>query len=162
MDVDISVARVIPPFRNDPLNPLLLDPSSRAVEISIEQERLIRDVLLLASSDTRFAQKAADALRVILGLNGGTVPVVGPVISSLEPTSKPINSPSFKLKTKGTGFGAGSVIYVNGNAMPTTVTSATELSTDVTTSGIATTYPVNVRAVNGLVSNTVIFTVTLT
>lgn len=162
MDVDVSTPRVIPPFRNDPFNPLLLEPSSHAVEISTEQERLIREVLLLASSDTRFAQKAADALRMILGISGGQVPTVSPVITSVEPASKPVNSPSFKLKTKGTGYTSGAVIYVNGNAMPTAFISPTELNTDVSLVGVTTpiTYPVNVRAVNGLVSNTMIFTVT--
>lgn len=159
MDVDISVPRVIPPFRNDPYSPILF--ASPPVEISREQEDAIRAVLLLASSDTRFAQKAADALRVIL--LGGSVPgIQPPVITSLEPANKVQESPSFKLKTKGTGFSQGHVIHVNGNPMPTTYISATELNTDISLVGVTgpKTYPVNVRTISGILSNTVDFTVT--
>lgn len=155
MDVDISVPRVIPAFHNDPFSPVLY--ASTPVEITREQEDAIRTVLLLSSSDTRFAQKAADSLRLILG--GG---LTAARITSLEPASKPINSPSFKLKCKGTDFVAGSIIYVNGNPMPTTFTSATEVSTDVSLVGIITPtqYPVNVKLPNGVVTNTMMFTVT--
>lgn len=159
MDVDISVPRVITPFRNEPFAPILF--ASTPVEISREQEDAIRQVLLLASSDTRFAQKAADALRIIL--LGGSVPGIQvPVIISVEPPSKVQGSPSFKLKTKGTGFVQGYTIYVNGNPMPTTFVSETELNTDISLVGITgpKTYPVNVRTISGILSNTVNFTVT--
>lgn len=160
--MEVGTPQELPSFYNDPFNPLLFDVNTQAVTITVEQENLVRQVLLLSSSDTRFAQKAADALRVIL-LGGATgAPVIPPNISSLEPSTKPVGSPTFKLKTKGTGFKATDVIHVNGNAVTTLYVSATELNTDVSLVSVTqpTTIPVTVRTAEGVLSNTVILTVT--
>lgn len=150
--------RTIPPFVMNRLAPVTFE--SVPVMISSEQERLIRSVLLLTSSDTDFAQKAADALRIILlgGVNSGIVPV----ITSLVPNQKGMGSQSFLFRVLGTGFDPTCVIYVNGNPAPTTFVSTTEVRTNLNLQNVTApaVYPVVVRTNAGIVSNSLPFNVT--
>lgn len=125
-----------------------------------EQEKLIDSVLQLSSSDSRFAQKASTAIKLILV--GGVVSGMPPVITSLEPNTKAAGSPTFKLKVKGIQFDATCKIYVNDVLRTTTFTSATEVSTDISLVGVtgANVYPVVVVNGTGATSNTLTFTVT--
>ena len=156
--MEISQGRPMPVYHNDPHNPVLRDPETKIATITVEQEGLIRQVLLLASSDTRFAQKAAEAIRAIMTTGSTNLPV----ITSIEPASKPIGSTQFKLKTKGTGFSQLDTIYVNGNAVPTLYVSATELNTDVSLASVSepASYPVAVMSGSGVVSNSMLFQAT--
>lgn len=154
--VDIPAMRPLENVFVDPFAPVLL--ASEPLVISAEQERAVRNLLLLTSSDTDFAQKAATALRIILGggVNGGIVPV----LVSLEPTTGIINAANFKIKAKGTDLQAGCTIYINGNPMPTTFTSATEVFTTVTLPATPQTLNILVRNPTGAISNSRTFTVT--
>lgn len=159
---ELEVGVHIPAMR--PLSGVLADPfapvlyASEPLVISAEQERAVRNLLLLTSSDTNFAQKAADALRIILsgGINGGIVPV----LVTLEPTTGVINAANLKIKCKGTDFQAGATVYVNGNPLPTTFVSATEVTITVTLPATAQTLSILVRNPTGATSNLRQFTVT--
>jgi hypothetical protein len=153
---DLTVPRVIPPFVREPFTPVLF--ASPPVSITEEQGRAIQEILALSSSDSRFAQKAFAAIKLVL--SGGSLTTI-PVILSVEPASKVTGSPSFKLKAKGTGFDPTCTIYINGNAVLTAYVSATELNTDISLVGVApTVWPVTVRNTLGVVSNSKTFTVT--
>lgn len=155
MDVDISVPRVIPSFRNDPYAPILF--ASPPVVISREQEDAVRTLLLLTSSDTRFAQKAADGLRLILA--GGVY--ILPTITSIQPSSAPTGTTGITFNVNGEGFEPGSVILINGNEMPTTVVNANKVTTPLNLQGVpAGKYNINVKTPKSLVSNVIQFTVT--
>lgn len=157
--MDISQAKTIPAFHNDPYNPTLFHPETKVAELTVEQQRLIDDVLYVASSDTRFAQKASMAINHIL-TNGSTKV---PEITSLNPNSKSVGSQSFKLSVSGKDFTPQHTIYANGNALQTTFGSEGELSADVSLENVTTVgqVPVVVRAENGALSNTVLFDVTV-
>lgn len=60
-----------------------------------------------------------------------------PQISSLTPSSTVAGGPSFTLNVGGANFQAGAVVRWNGQALPTTYSSATQLSAGVTASLIA-------------------------
>jgi hypothetical protein len=53
------------------------------------------------------------------------------VVTALDPATVAIGAPSFTLHVHGSGFAAGSVIVFNGYDEPTTVVSATEVTTGV-------------------------------
>jgi hypothetical protein len=109
----------------DPFNPVLL--RSRALNVSDEQRNYLKDILTLACSDSRFAEKAYVA--IIVALTAGiTIP---PVITTLAPNLAEVGDPSFTLSVFGTGFRQNSVIIFNGVEEPTTFVSVTELSTGV-------------------------------
>lgn len=154
--VHIPAMRPLSGVFADPFAPVLY--ASEPLVISAEQELAIRNLLLLTSSDTDFAQKAATALRIILGggINGGIVPV----LVTLEPTTGVINAANLKIKCKGTDFQPGATVYVNGNPLPTTFVSATEVTITVTLPATAQTLNVLVRNPTGAVSNSRSFTVT--
>ena len=84
---------------------------------------------------------------------------IPPVLSALVPASARLGDPSFTLHVQGTGFRAGAVILWNGLAEPTTVVSATEVTTGVNmaTAEFATAIPVAVQISTGAVSNTLTF-----
>ena len=151
--------KAFPGFHNDPLGPVLF--ASTPVTISSEQEGAVRQVLLLSSSDTRFAQKAADALRIILlgGINGGVVPE----ITSLNPDTGVANAPPppLKLRVMGTGFDAGTKILVNGALVNTTYVSNSEVFSNISMNGaIPGVKQVSVQSGFGVISNSMEFTVT--
>lgn len=85
---------------------------------------------------------------------------VAPVVSSLNPNSAVLGSPSFTLRVLGSGFTPSSVIIFNGGEEPTTFVSPTEITTGVNmgTAGVAVAVPVKVRNANGLESAPVDFT----
>jgi len=142
-----------PVFHQDPYRPVLTN--SESLDVSPEQDRLIRDVLDLGASDSRFATKMYDAIRYIL-----TTPSVAlPEVESINPTSAVLGSPNFDIHVTGKGFESGSTILWNGGEEPTTFVSNTELKTgvDMSTAITATTLPVSVQNSNGLISNTVEF-----
>ena len=153
-------SRPVPAFHNDPYNPTLFSPSSQALDISPEQERLIREVHMLGSSDTRFAQKMSDAVLHILRAGSASTPV----IESINPESQPVLTPPFQLSVTGSGFDETSTIYVNGNPLTTVRVSDTSLTTevDLTTVTDPTSYGVLVHQGGGVVSNNVAFEVTAT
>lgn len=151
--------KTLPAFYNDPYNPVLLNsPGVEPFIASVEQEQFIGNVLSLAASDSRFAEKAFLAIKAILG---ATVISNVPVITSVEPNTKPAGSASFKLKVKGTGYDSECVIHINGNSVPTTFISATELNTDLDLTSVPVgTLAVIVRSQIGVLSNSMVFTVT--
>ena len=157
----LETAHPVPVFYNDPFNPMLFDKNTKAVTITFEQEDLVRKVLLLSSSDSRFAQKAADALRIILlgGAASGPAPV--PTLTGLQPPQRQAGT-SGNLKVIGTNFNQTSIVFVNGNQIVTLFTSATELTCTINLAGVSTgtQLPVVVQNSDGLVSNTLIFNVT--
>jgi hypothetical protein len=148
----------LPGFHRDAFNPVLFNEVSPYAGTTIEQDDLINQVLALASSDSRFAQKALAAIKLILA--GGIVGAV-PVLNTLEPATSPNNNANLKIKCKGASFDATCVIYMNGNPMPTTFVSPTEITTNVNLVGMAP-QTINVAVVSGagVVSQTRTFTVT--
>ena len=84
---------------------------------------------------------------------------VPPVLSALVPASARLGDPNFTLHVQGSGFKAGAVILWNGLPEPTTVVSATEVTTGVNmaTAEFAMAIPVVVQISTGAVSNTLTF-----
>lgn len=145
----------------DPFSPVLRNAVTPHAATE-EQERLIVDVLNLSSSDSRFAQKANAAIRLILA--GGSLSPIPPVITSLSPATGVAGSPPPPLKVRvlGSGFDATCKIYVNDLLVNTTFVSPAEVFTNVALSGItgANVWPVVVRNGAGVTSNTAVFTIT--
>ena len=109
-------------------------------------------------------RRLAETLRAIgfVSIDGWTeAPPEPPVITSLDPATAAIGDPDFTLHVTGTGFGADSVIVWNGSDEPTTVVSATEVTTDVNmaTATAAVALPVQVRT-GGDLSAPAVFTFT--
>lgn len=147
--------KVIEPFKQDPYAPILF--ASPPVVISREQEDAIRSLLLLTSSDSKFAQKAADGLRLIL--QGGTFIV--PTITSIQPSTAPTGTTGITFIVNGEGYELGSVILINGNEMPTTFVNANRVTTPLNLQGVpAGQYNIHVKTPKNLVSNVIKFTVT--
>lgn len=61
-----------PPRYLDPFNYKLRSRDSKTVEVSIEQQNLIKHILSYSCSDTRFAQKAYGAIMNVLTQNQPT------------------------------------------------------------------------------------------
>lgn len=144
----------------DPFMPTLRNSVDPYVSTE-EQDRLISDVLNLSSSDSRFAQKAGAAIRLILA--GGSLSPIPPNITSLSPSTGVAGStpPPLKLRVLGSGFDATCRIFVNDLQANTTFVSPGELFTNILlpTTG-ANVWPVVVRNGAGVMSNTVTFTIT--
>jgi hypothetical protein len=138
----------------DPFSPVLL--SSTALRVSPEQRNFIREILEIACSDSKFAEKAYRAIELVLTAGS----VVPPVIVSLDPPSAVLGSPSFTLRVSGTGFTPGSVIMFNGSEEPTTFVSNLEVTTevDMSTAGVAVAVPVAVLNPDGVLSDPMNFT----
>jgi hypothetical protein len=145
----------LPQYRVDPFQPVLFTEVT-PYDTSEEQNKLILDVLLISSSDSFFAAKAYNAIRFIIGRAG-----LIPVINTLEPATKASESPTFKMKCKGSGFSPASVIHINGNPVITTFVAIGEISTDISLVGVP---PGNleivVRSGEGVLSNPKTFVVT--
>jgi hypothetical protein len=141
------------PLYADPYNPTMR--SSESLEVSVEQQNLIRQVLDYSSSDTLFAKKAYDAIFKIL--TEGSVLV--PVVESLSPESVTIGSPAFDIHVVGTDFDENATIFFNGIEEPTTRVSETELTTGVNMPlwEAPVDVPVTVQNGSGVLSNTVLF-----
>jgi hypothetical protein len=119
----------------DPLLPVLKAGTPPSLTTG-EQRDYIWRILELCCSDSKFAEKAYDAILLVLA--GGVDPVPpepelpNPVITSLVPSTATVGGADFVLSVHGTGFTATSVIFINSiAASPTTYVSATELTTPV-------------------------------
>lgn len=136
----------------DPFHPVLKTVNPLA--INAEQKLLIKEVLSIVSSDSQFAEKAYDAITLILT----NKPVV-PVVTSLEPSEATIGDPSFLLHVYGTDFDLSSKISFAGHDEPTTLITDNEVTTGVDMSVWkgADVLPVLVKN-NGVASNSVNFT----
>lgn len=147
------------PYHRDWNRPVLYNKVTPYIT-TIEQDDLITNILKVASSDSRFAEKALAAIKSILdgGINAGVVPT----ILSLMPNQKGMGSQNFQVRVRGAGFDNTCVIYVNGNVVPTTFVSNVELTTnlDLTSVTSPTIYPIVVKNSLGVLSNSVNFTVT--
>lgn len=145
---------VIRPRYRDPFASVLV--ASPAVVLSDEQCVYIRAVLDVSSSDSKFAQKAYDAIIKIL--TGGSVVV--PTVTSLTPNSAEIGDPSFTLHVHGTNFKNTDKIIFAGVEEPTTFVSATELTTGVNMSTWfgPDVLPVMVQTVDGVTTTPMNFT----
>jgi hypothetical protein len=151
---DIGDNMAVVRFR-DPFLPVLL--RSRALVVSDEQKGYLKDILTLACSDSRFAEKAYVA--IIVALTAGiTIP---PVVTSLVPSTIEIGQPDVTLHVHGTGFTPASLIIFNGVEEPTTFVSPTELTTGINMSVwlAAAVCPVVVRT-DSIESDPVMFTFT--
>ncbi|HUB32731.1 MAG TPA: IPT/TIG domain-containing protein, partial [Bryobacteraceae bacterium] len=86
-----------------------------------------------------------------------------PSITSLNPSSAVPGSPAFTLTVQGSNFASGSTALWNGQALATTVVSATQLTAQVPAALIASpgTVSVTVAAADGVASNALPFTLTL-
>ena len=84
---------------------------------------------------------------------------IPPVLSALVPASARLGDPNFTLHVQGSGFRTGAVILWNGLPEPTTVVSATEVTTGVNmaTAEVVMAIPVVVQIASGDVSNTLTF-----
>ena len=109
----------------DPFNAVML--TSTPLAVTAEQAGYIKKVLDKACSDSRFAEKAYLAIWKIL-TSGSVVP---PVVTSLNPNTAVLGSPSFDVHVMGSGFTAESIIMFAGQPEPTTFVSSTELTTGV-------------------------------
>jgi hypothetical protein len=141
-------------LKQQPLQPTLL--ASPQLIFSIEQRQLLERILDLTSSDSRFSQKALEAINLImLGTNA-----TSPVINSLNPSSAIIGSPNFRLRVLGTGFNFTSTIVFNGFNEPTTFVSSTEVNTGVNMAvWLAPSNPLPVHVLNNgnILSNAMLF-----
>lgn len=140
----------------DPFNAVLTSADSKPLAPSAEQLGYIQAVLDIASSDSRFAQKAYDAIKLILMSGQAKIPN----IALLTPNSAEIGDPNFTLHVHGVNLVAGSVIIFAGQEEPTTHVSDSELTTGVNMSVWlgADTVPVMVQSPNGILSNESTFT----
>ena len=109
----------------DPFSPTLLN--SVPLVVTQEQKSLIHSVLRYACSDSAFAEKAYAAIEYIL-VAGSVKPVT---LTSLSPSNALLGDPSFTLRVIGSNFDRFSKIVFAGHDEPTTLVSATELTTVV-------------------------------
>lgn len=88
--------------------------------------------------------------------------VINPAISSLSPTSVPVDSVPFTLTVNGSDFGPGAIVFWNGTALNTQFISSTQLIAQLQPTNLqfAGLVPVYVRT-QGFNSNTVEFDVTI-
>jgi hypothetical protein len=86
--------------------------------------------------------------------------VVGPVITSLSPSTATAGAAAFTLTVNGTGFVSGAVVQWNSTALSTTFVSATQLTAQVTATLIAAAGTAAVTVLeNAVTSNSVNFTI---
>lgn len=122
----------------EPFNPVLL--ASPVLPVTEEQKNLVRDVLNLSSSDSRFSEKAYIAIERVL--TGGSV--IPPVIVGLVPPTVKVGTTNVLLRVQGTGFLNTSVIVANGLIdQVTTYVSPTEVTCII--SGVDVHGPVTVQ-----------------
>jgi len=155
---EVTVVPEFVPF--DPFHPVLVN--SPSVTVTDEQRFYLKAILDLCCSDSKFANKAYDA--IVYLLNQLEVPEVdvAPVLTSITPVNSVIPAAAFTLSVTGTGFVAESQIRWNGGLVATTVVSDTEVTADVDLSAelAAADYSVTVENPVGLVSNPLTFSLT--
>lgn len=144
------------PLYQDPFSPMLF--SSEVLVVTNEQRMFIREVLEIACSDSKFAEKAYLAIERIL--TGGNTVV--PSVTSLVPNTAEIGDPSFTIHIHGKDFKNTDKIIFAGQEEPTTFVSATELTTGVNMSVWAgpDALPVMIQTADGVLSNSMTFTFT--
>ena len=137
------------PVYTDPFSGELVTPNP--LNVTDEQKDLIRQILDLSSSDSRFALKAYLAImKILLGED------ITPVILSLDPTEGNSGVSNLALTVHGTDFEAGSRVQQAGVVIPTSFVDDTELTATVNLSGAAPgVIAISVRNSNGLTSNAV-------
>src|SRR5262245_54140968 len=108
-------------FRRDSFAPVLLN--SKTLEVSLEQDELIQEILETACSDSRFAQKAYTAIRLVLTAGQAKIPTV----SNVNPSTAVAGSGPVSISVIGTNFDSGSKVLVAGSEASTTFVSATQL-----------------------------------
>src|SRR5437763_355842 len=84
--------------------------------------------------------------------------VLSPTLASINPATVTAGGDQFTLDATGTNFVSGTILLWGGNALPTTVTSATRLTAKVNALQIASPGNVNIRAIkpDGTTSDAVI------
>lgn len=93
------------------------------VILTKEQEDSLRQVLSLTSSDSRFAEKAYEAIRAILSSDA----VDAPVLNTVEPAQGTVGAINLKVKCKGSKFDTSCKIYMNNLVQATTFVSDKEI-----------------------------------
>ncbi len=90
-----------------------------------------------------------------------TPPIQSPMIISLSPNSASAGGPVFALTVNGSNFVSGAAVRWNGSPRPTSFSSSTQLSANITAADIANqgTAQVTVANPNGEVSNAAAFTI---
>lgn len=143
-------------LRPDPFSPRMI--ASPPLNATFEQKELLRKVLDIACSDSRFAEKAYIAIGLIIAGQTSNPPSV----TSLTPNSAEIGDPSFTLHVHGTNFKNTDKIIFAGLEEPTTFVSATELTTGVDMSVWLgpDALPVAVLSADGVQSDPMTFTFT--
>jgi hypothetical protein len=115
--------------------------------------------------DMTFTLDTGDTVRVLEGqfasiptVSGAstTVPVGAPTLSSLVPSTSPIDTPN-TMEAIGAGFVDGSLIHVGDVSIPTTYGSPSSLIADITGTAGEGIYLVHVRNPDGQVSNEIEF-----
>lgn len=140
----------------DPYSPVLFN--SPALAVTSEQKFYVKEVLDLACSDSRFAEKAYLAItRILTGL-----PVSIPTVTSLTPNSAEVGDPDVTLHVHGTNFTNQSKIVFNGGEEVTVYVSASELTTVINMATVSgpVVVPVAVVSSDGVLSDPMNFTFT--
>jgi hypothetical protein len=83
-----------------------------------------------------------------------------PTVTALVPNQVILGDPDVTLRVQGTGFDAGTVIVFNGFDEPTTLVSASEVTTGINMAvwGAPAALPVQVRSAAGVLSDALTFT----
>jgi outer membrane protein assembly factor BamB len=93
------------------------------------------------------------------GGGGGNAPPPAPVMAQISPSSGSVGCGAVNLTVSGSNFGSSSVVQWNGNTVPTTLVSSTQLTAVVPSSDISTAGTESVTVSNsGTVSNALTFT----
>lgn len=144
------------PFYQDAFSPVLFN--SPPLNVTLEQQRYIKEILETACSDSRFAEKAYVAIWYVL--THGNTPA--PEVTSLTPNSVVLGSPDFTIHVRGSNFTQTDKIVFAGQEEPTTFVSPTELTTGVNMSVWVgpDAVPVLVQSANGVMSSSQTFTFT--
>ena len=142
------------------------DTANKTVSIPIQNDMLVEGsetVNLTLSGPTGGASLGSPATAVLTITDDDVTNNPVPTITSLAPSSATAGGPGFTLAVNGTIFVSGAVIRWNGTARTTTFVSATQLTTSITTTDIATAGTIPVTVVNpapgGGTSNAVSFAI---
>ena len=95
------------------------------VILTKEQEDSLRQVLSLTSSDSRFAEKAYEAIKGILSSDSPLTEA--PVLNTVEPAQGTVGAINLKVKCKGSKFDTSCKIYMNNLVQATTFVSDKEI-----------------------------------
>ena len=101
-------------------------------------------------------------LSLVLSGCGGFNGILAPTLSSINPTTIAAGSDAFTLTATGANFTGGTVILWDGASLPTTVTSATQLTAKVTAAQIASAGAVSIRVMKSDSTTSDALTLTIT